>query len=48
MKDRHCALETNRDGRKADRKMYGVTLDAIVAVLRRNGYFMIRDNGDEM
>lgn len=36
-KDRHCRDEATRAGRKADLKMKGVILDAIVAVGERNG-----------
>ena len=34
---RHCAREAMRAGRTADRNRYGVSLDAIVVVRRRNG-----------
>lgn len=35
--DLHCAREAMRAGRKADLNRKGVSLDAIVAVRRRNG-----------
>lgn len=38
-KDRHWTREAIRVGRNADRQMYGVILDAIVALRRRNGLF---------
>jgi hypothetical protein len=36
-KERHWTREAIRAGRNADRQIYGVILDAIVAVRRRNG-----------
>lgn len=35
--ERYCVREAMRTGRSADRKMKGVILEAIVAVLGRNG-----------
>lgn len=45
--DRHCVREAMRVGRKVDRKTKGVILDAIVAVMRRNGWVeVLRDCRD--
>jgi hypothetical protein len=40
--DRHCARESMQAGRKAERNRYGASLDAIVAVRRRNGCLEVR------
>lgn len=39
--DRYCAREAKRVGRNADRNMYEVSLDAIVAVGGRNGFLEV-------
>jgi hypothetical protein len=41
-KDRHRVREAIYDGRKADRNMEGVSLDAIVMMMDRNGFRRLR------
>jgi hypothetical protein len=40
-KDRHRVREATYDGRKADRNMEGVSLDAIVMIVGRNGFLQL-------